>query len=147
MTRQTSIEAYHKIKNNGLLSKRRWQVYDYLFQFGPQTAKQIMLGLSNSRSKFHGGTFTGRLSELKRAGVVDDVGQIKCEFSGSTVYIWDITDQLPKKLTKQKELTAKQVAKITLEFLKYANEKKIIQDYPKLEQLRSLWSYCVKKSK
>jgi len=43
LSRDTSIEAYRTIKANGLLSKRRLQVYEYLFNHGPATAKEIFV--------------------------------------------------------------------------------------------------------
>lgn len=41
MARDTSREAYNKIKEMGLLSQRRWEVYDILYSHGPMTGGEI----------------------------------------------------------------------------------------------------------
>ena len=40
--RQTSIDCYNKIKAEGLLSKRRLEVYEILFHHGQLTANEIV---------------------------------------------------------------------------------------------------------
>lgn len=41
MTRNTSVEAYHKIKEEGLIGKRQMQVYEILFEHGPLTNSEV----------------------------------------------------------------------------------------------------------
>lgn len=88
MARNTSIQVYDKIKANGLLSKRRFQAYDTVFNHGPLTATQV--------SKIAGvpGLWK-RLPELRKLGVVAEVGTSQCPITGETVLLWDVTDQLP----------------------------------------------------
>ena len=110
--RETSIEAYHKIKETGLLTRLRWVVYDYLFHNGPKTQRQAVQDLSNSFES--NGTFSSRFAELKRMGAVKEVGKIKCDFTGKNVYLWDVTKELPKKLEKQ-ETKAQIIARLERE--------------------------------
>ena len=99
MPRDTSIEAYQRITENGLLSFRRMQVYEYLFQHGPCTARQITLALRESEA-FKGkdvtdSGFHGRLSELRDRGVVSEVGRTEGE--NGVVILWDVTSKLPEE--------------------------------------------------
>jgi len=70
MIRQTSIDAYRKIEAEGLLSKRRWQVYDILYEFGPMTGGECFAKLIE-KHKFQFPTnsnVTTRLGELRGLG-------------------------------------------------------------------------------
>lgn len=97
VVRQTSLEAYQEIKANGLLNKRRWQVYDLLFKEGPLTIFEICEKLEPGAFS---GSFTSRVSELKRIGVVAEVGITKNKRSGKRAILWDVTDRLPEKIEK-----------------------------------------------
>lgn len=97
MTRATSIEAYNTIKENGLLSKMRWRVYDTLFTFGPQTSGEVF-------TKMNGGdpvkSLTGsraRLTELRDLGCIEELGVRKCTVTGHTAIEWAVTTSLPVK--------------------------------------------------
>lgn len=97
MIRETSVEAYNKIKENGLLSKRRWQVYDVLFHNGPATAMEL-------RNRFPKGTvdsqIRARLNELRDLGVVHEKSERECRVTGMRVIEWEVTDRLPVKFDK-----------------------------------------------
>ena len=99
MNRQTSKKAYREIKAEGLLSKMRFIVYDFIYQNGPVTQKQAIIQLGKGRQK--GGTFTGRFSELENIGVIKIVGETVCEDTGRSVHLWDVTPDLPKPLVKK----------------------------------------------
>lgn len=86
--RQTSLDAYNEIKNNGLLSKRRWQVYDCLFHHGPLTGNEIVKKISLPGA-------WKRLSELEKETVAQVVGQRICTVTGYEVELWDVTTNLP----------------------------------------------------
>lgn len=92
--RQTSIDCYNQIKLNGLLSKKRFEVYEALFNNAPCTSSEAMLNnlngsnvLSQSRSRF---------TELRELGVIYEKKERKCNVTGKTVIEWDLTDKLPK---------------------------------------------------
>ena len=102
MAREISYEAYKIIKENGLLSERRFQVYDILYRHGPLTAHEIV---SIARKKYPVANQTGfnaRLSELKRMGAVIEVGEKLNKVSNCSNYLWDVTKNLPVKLEKLK---------------------------------------------
>jgi hypothetical protein len=105
MTRQTSVDAYHKIKDEGLLSARRWEAYDILFRHGPLTANELLAIAKQedpSRSWSHLETLTKRLRELCQSGVADEVGTKICSITGMTVILWDVTAHIPVKFEKPK---------------------------------------------
>lgn len=102
MTRQTSIDVYNAIKNNGLLSKRRWEIYDALYEHGPATANELFKkarGFSSStQANFH-----ARLGELRDLGVVCELRNRECKTNGNFVIEWEVTNKLPVKYEKAKK--------------------------------------------
>lgn len=97
--RQTSIDAYNAIKREGLLSRVRWAVYDFLYKKGPLTGAQIHAALSKGKSD-SGGTYTSRLSELRKINVVYEVRKTTCPLTGRRAILWDVTDRMPIKFSK-----------------------------------------------
>lgn len=97
-TRQTSIDCYNAIKANGLLSKRRMEVYEILFKYGPMTANEIVRISKISYPNTNPSSFHARLSELKKYGVIVEIGEKKDIVSNNNCLIWDLTDRLPKKI-------------------------------------------------
>lgn len=107
MTRQTSIEAYTTIRDSGLLSQRRWEIYDIVFRFGPMTANEAFAKLYKDNLGPHNAASNSaaRFSELRDRGVIYEVQTRICKITGMTVIEWDVTDRLPLKLDKPKRHT------------------------------------------
>ena len=99
MIRDTSIEAYQTIKQEGLLSRARLEVYLALFSMGPCTAGELFIKRVSAH-KLVKGSVCARLTELRQIGVVKEVGEKICEATGQNVILWDVTSKLPKKLIK-----------------------------------------------
>lgn len=100
--RQTSIDAYNKIKNDGLLSRARFQVYDILFNYGPLTAGEVF-EIGQRQSFGHllvKGSICARITELFESGVVAEVGVKNCRFTGHSATLWDVTDKTPIPLKR-----------------------------------------------
>lgn len=100
MVRKTSIEVYRRIVSEGLLSKRRLDIYSVLFHEGPLTANEVfkrLLGKSNINSANTG----ARLFELREMGAAEETGTRKCSVTGNNVIVWDVTGKLPKKPPKE----------------------------------------------
>jgi len=109
MIRDTSIEAFHKIKDEGLLSEKRWQVYEVLFQYGPLTGNELLIHL---RKKYQGmlgnaPSVVSRLGELRDMGSVREIGKKICSVTGMTVINWDVTAKLPIKLERVEKIKCK----------------------------------------
>lgn len=108
MARQTSIEVFKQIRDNGLLSKRRMEVYEIVFNHGPMTSNETfdyseLNGIDGYRHNAN-----ARMTELRELGVVYEAGTKQCSKSGNTVILWDVTDKLPvkpeRKITKDEKL-------------------------------------------
>ena len=93
MIRQTSIDCYNEIKNNGLLSKRRLEVYEAIFKNAPCTTNEA---LKDIYSGSHG--VGSRTTELRELGVIYEKQTRKCNVTGRVVIEWDLTDNLPKDI-------------------------------------------------
>lgn len=99
MIRQTSLEAYNTIKENGLLSGRRLEVYSALYEYGPCTGTELFYKMNKSRNPSHS-NITTRLGELRDMGVVKEVEERACNITGMKVIVWDCTSNLPVKFEK-----------------------------------------------
>ena len=98
--RETSIKAYRQIVAEGLLSRERLRVYQYVFHHGPVTSgeafarmvKDTRSPLSQSRARF---------TELRDMNVLREVGERKCKISGRMCIVWDVTKSLPGPLQEK----------------------------------------------
>ena len=111
MIRQTSIEAYNRIKQNGLLSRRRFEVYDSLYSFGPVTANELFsnMKLKNKTLNQSNTNVRARLNELRELGTAQELGKKICSITKQNVIIWDVTSEVPIKV--EKKLTNSQIIK------------------------------------
>jgi len=98
-TRETSIEAYYKVKETGLLSTLRLEVFKILCEHGAMTAGEMRDYCGDK--VINSGVYATRLSELLRMGVIKEVGKRPCNKTGFTAIVWDITGDMPKALPKK----------------------------------------------
>lgn len=98
MVRQTSINTFNKIKSEGLLPIRRWQVYDILYNHGPATGNELLIHFRKKYGTLYGNSpvVTSRLGELRDMGVAQELGTKICSITKQKVIEWDVTDSLPK---------------------------------------------------
>ena len=82
--RQTSIDCYNKIREEGLLSNMRLIVLNAILENAPCTTSEA---LQNTKRKSIG--FGSRFTELRNLGVIKEVGTKKCTVTGRTVIEWD----------------------------------------------------------
>ena len=101
-TRQTSIDCYNKIKSEGLLSKRRLEVYESILKNAPCTTNEA---LKDVHSGSHG--VGSRTTELRDSGVIYEKDVRPCMVTGRNVIEWDLTDRLPVNI-KNTNKTKKQ---------------------------------------
>ena len=102
-TRQTSIDCYNEIRANGLLSKRRFEVYEALLSSAPCTSSEA---IRNAKTTFGVFGVSSRFTELRDLGVIYEVRTRECTVTGRNVIEWDLTDRLPinvKKSNKTKK--------------------------------------------
>jgi hypothetical protein len=96
---ETSIAAYNKILENGLLSKKRLEVYREIFRYQPISINKLIMNLAKEGQNT--GCITGRISELQALGVIEPWGT-EIAPTGHEVMLWRTTDNLPGKLPKKK---------------------------------------------
>ena len=102
--RQTSIDCYNEIKQQGLLSKRRLEVYEALYTSAPCTSSEA---IRNAKTTFGVFGVSSRFTELRNLGVIYEKGEKQCTITGRNVIEWDLTDKLPINF-KNKNKTKKQ---------------------------------------
>lgn len=100
MIHEKSREAYRIIKENGLLKKMNWEIYDYLFRHGPHTTRELTVALGIRDN----GTTSGRITHLKDLGVVTEYQYKICETTGMEVSLWGVTAVVPAKKEKLKKV-------------------------------------------
>jgi hypothetical protein len=121
-TRQTSIDCYNQIKEEGLLSKRRLQAFEALLKIAPCTATELQKSMNYNDG---GRDCIKRLSELRDLGVIYEKTERICSVTGRNVIEWDLTDNLPmdcKVITNNKKYRV-ETLKEALEIIrKFVNE-------------------------
>lgn len=100
MVRNTSLQVFHKIKTQGLLSKRRMEIYSWLYENGPATAGEIAHALDQHK-KLQNSNVSPRLGEMRAMGVVAEVSERACRVSGHKAIEFDVTSSLPVKPEKK----------------------------------------------
>ena len=117
----TSIRCYRQIVDEGLLSKRRMQVYEALACCtGPATAgeiHQVLLSMHPGKIVMSHNHVNSRLTELKEQKVISDHYDARiCRITGRLCLTWQLEDCLPDKLTHEVRVSAKdQVIALTEE--------------------------------
>lgn len=110
--RSTSTEVYRRLEDSGFLEKRRGKVYQFLFWNGPLTVAETIEELE-ARSGRKGAwriNSSGRFTELRTMGAIQEMGQATCTVTGENVILWDVTDREPGPLpTRVTGLTRNQL--------------------------------------
>jgi len=104
MVYKNSLDAYHQIKAEGLLSKRRLQVYEIIAKHGPINPNQIYQNYLHFLPQH---SVTPRLIELVRQGVIREEFSKPCPLTGHMSGFFVSTNNLPKKLEVKKRRTRK----------------------------------------
>jgi hypothetical protein len=111
MIRQTSAEAYEKIKSGHMINGLKFIVYETLYQHGPLTQKEVYERINQSGKSHQMRAITPRFSELESAGLVFADGTTRKKDAGTRMnnLLWDVTANLPRPV--QKRLTASEKLK------------------------------------
>jgi hypothetical protein len=97
-TRQTSIDCYNEIKEEGLLSTMRFKVYEAILNNAPCTSAEVLSTMLSKNSAIT--SSRARFTELRELGVIYEVQNRKCTITGRTSIEWDLTDRLPVNVKK-----------------------------------------------
>lgn len=107
MVRETSYAAYCEIRDKGLLSERRFQVYEQLYLHGPCTTNELFHRSTLKLPSNSNVNISARLGELRDMGVVTEIRQRPCSITGMLVIEWGVTDKLPQKFKPTKKNTVR----------------------------------------
>lgn len=102
MIRSTSIETFHQITEEGLLTKQRLKVYRYLYLHGPMTSGEYFFKSNNGNPVKALTQNRARFTELREMGAIAEIGVKKCTVTGRRALLWQTTDKIPKPLPKKK---------------------------------------------
>jgi len=130
--RNTSLVAYNKIKESGLLSRLRFQVYECMYHHGPLTAGEMwdrFFKPGKQRS-----SVASRFSELEVLGLFTVIDEVPCKYTGNLSNLYDVTDKIPAD--KQTLPNKKSNRQIILEL-----RERIRELETEVNQLRSQLSY------
>jgi hypothetical protein len=103
--RQTSIDCYNKIKEQGLLSNMRFKVYEAILKKAPCTSGEAFAIMTTKENQIS--QSRARFTELRELGVIYEKGEKQCSITGRNVIEWDLTDRLPVNI-KNPNKTKKQ---------------------------------------
>jgi hypothetical protein len=120
-TRKTSIEAYRNLVERGVLSEKNSVVYKHLFTNGQTTQKK-------TERFFNDRTYTlrPRFAQLEKMGLIEPVGEEKCDETGKKNIVWDVTDRVYPLEVKPSENTKKRRIESAVNALRdlYVNKAK-----------------------
>ena len=86
------------LKQEGLLSKMRFKVYEGILKNAPCTSAEVLSTLLSKNSAIT--SSRARFTELRELGVIYEVQNRKCTITGRTSIEWDLTDRLPVNVKK-----------------------------------------------
>jgi len=99
--RSTSIDAYKKVVDSGLLSKKLIQAFTIIYRFGPITSREAnAFYVSAYKAENNLNQFRALLTHLQNMDVIQTIEKVQCPISKMTVYNFDITGRLPVKEPK-----------------------------------------------
>jgi hypothetical protein len=99
--RSTSIDAYKKVVDSGLLSKKLIQAFTIVYRYGPKTSRELnAFYVSAYKAENNLNQFRALLTHLQNVDVIQTTEKVVCPISQMTVYQFDITGRLPVKEPK-----------------------------------------------
>ena len=122
-TRQTSIDCYNQIKEQGLLSNMRFKVYEAILKKAPCTSGEAFATMTTKENQIS--QSRARFTELRELGVIYEKGEKQCSITGRNVIEWDLTDRLPVKV-KSSNKTKQQKKNLALNSLRELYKNKDI---------------------
>lgn len=108
MSRETSIAAFGRAKESGLVGRRQLQVLHIVALHGPMTANEAFNKLREELGKefrFDSNT-RARFTELRDMDLLQESGTRPCSITGRDCILWDLTGRAARKPPAKK--TARQ---------------------------------------
>lgn len=147
-SRPTSLAAYHALVKNGGLPRRRAEVYEALYKYGPASASELANKLPRLSIGAHQNIHV-RLGELRDQGVVQEVHDNHIDkMTGRRVILWEVTQNAvasaftPKrrqgksKRAKLEDLAERAIAELEMSTDRHASDASV-DLRAELEELQS----------
>jgi hypothetical protein len=133
MVRETSIEAYNRVKESGYVGRKQKEVYHVVFYYGPMTSAECYAKMRELwPSQYLGITVLtqsrARFTELREMGLLQEVGKRKCKVTRNTVLVWDVTNRFPVPLKKDVKVSVPPLTEKDWKALDNLYEKGTIQE-------------------
>jgi len=142
MIRETSIEAYTKLRSSKLLNGKQLQIAEMVMRYGPATANELYLraeaNQTTPRSLLVQQNIHARLNELREMDVVMEVGKRRCIVTGRAAITWKATYHLPTKVICKPDKLDQQADKISREFHEFIQSIDVPYVY---QQRLEAWIY------
>ena len=100
MINQKSVDSYHKLLEEGVLSKRQAEVYHAIMTLGQCTNRMIAKSLNWDINRV-----TGRVTELREKNLITYAGDYKDKETNRTVNLWKVGGQPTEEENRQKQKT------------------------------------------
>lgn len=107
MIRKTSLEVYRQIEAEGLLARQMLETYKVVYECGPMTSGEAFAMLNKGNPIKALTQSRARFTDMRRMGVLSEVGERACRVTGRNAILWDVTDKLPVKVEKPKRTKCK----------------------------------------
>jgi len=141
MIRQSSIDAYHQIKDSGLLNQIQDEVLKVITDHGPITQGETWYFHFSDRQRHD---VCPRFAELLAKGAIKCLPRRPCRYTGRSVQTWDVNEAFSvqdtlKKLTKTEiiSMLMKAIDDLKSENVKLTKllQKKLVINLPKVRAL------------
>ena len=99
MQQKTSLDVYKKILASGLISKRRKEIVEILWEHTALTGNQISkIHKERHNTNSFSENVKNRITELEQMGVLYVVGIVSCPLTKNQVNLYALSGNLPIKL-------------------------------------------------
>lgn len=101
--RQTSIEAYNYVKENGILARFQFQVYETVYLNDGITQNECHRIMEDTyKRRINKPSVTPNFARLKEMLLIEEIGERDCRVTGRNCLIYSITGNRPFIVKKDK---------------------------------------------
>ncbi len=95
LPRATSVTAHEAVMADGTVRDQQKQIYSALYRHGPMTATECIQVVNESGTRTISENTHTRFAELRRRGVIHEVGKKVCAHTKKRCISWDVTGEPP----------------------------------------------------
>lgn len=114
-------EVYQELMREGVLSNKRKEVVQIFYKYGELSGSDVCRIAKKVYPKANTSTFWGRISELKRMGVITEKGEKIDPDTNKKNTTYVLTGNMPSKVAKKK--SKDEIIKELRDHISYLEEK------------------------